>query len=213
MEFKPWPKIPRFSRDIIVTEKLDGTNAQVSIFPVNTFADSTTGAIGVFDGNVVFAGSRNRWVQPGNDNYGFAAWVQANVMDLLNLGPGSHFGEWWGNGIQRGYGLSKKRFSLFNASRWKESFLGKGVFEVIKATDDEPTFSRSGPSCCSVVPVLYEGPFDQEKIEEQILLLKGQGSVAAPAFMDPEGLIVFHTASGQMFKKTCRDDDKRKTEQ
>ncbi len=34
--------------------------------------------------------------------------------------PATYFGEWWGSGVQRGYGLQKgdKRFSLFNVSRW-----------------------------------------------------------------------------------------------
>lgn len=29
LEFVEFPKIPRLSRDIIVTEKIDGTNAQI----------------------------------------------------------------------------------------------------------------------------------------------------------------------------------------
>jgi hypothetical protein len=79
--------------------------------------------------------SRSRWITPDDDNFGFAAWVEANRDELLTLGPGRHFGEWWGSGIQRGYGLPKgeKRFSLFNVSRWGES----------------------RPACCHVVPVLY----------------------------------------------------------
>lgn len=36
MEFTPWPKIPRlYNGELIVTEKLDGTNAQVAIFDAN----------------------------------------------------------------------------------------------------------------------------------------------------------------------------------
>lgn len=31
--FQPWPKTPRLFREIVVTEKIDGTNAQVFIFP------------------------------------------------------------------------------------------------------------------------------------------------------------------------------------
>ena len=29
LTFEPWPKIPRLKRDIIITEKIDGTNAQI----------------------------------------------------------------------------------------------------------------------------------------------------------------------------------------
>ena len=30
-EFQPFPKIPRLSREIVITEKIDGTNAQILI--------------------------------------------------------------------------------------------------------------------------------------------------------------------------------------
>ena len=80
MEFKGFPKMARLSREIIVTEKIDGTNAQVFITD---------------DGDVM-AGSRTRWIYPGDDNFGFAAWVQEHRDELLTLGPGQHFGEWWG---------------------------------------------------------------------------------------------------------------------
>ena len=58
-DFKPFPKMARLSREIIITEKLDGTNAQVFITE---------------DGDL-FAGSRTRWITPQDDNYGFARWV------------------------------------------------------------------------------------------------------------------------------------------
>src|SRR6266404_7201095 len=98
MEFVAFPKIPRISREMIITEKLDGTNAQVWI-----------GDYGEFQ-----TGSRNRWITPGKatDNAGFAGWCEENKEELLKLGPGHHFGEWWGRGIQRTYGLNEKRFSL-----------------------------------------------------------------------------------------------------
>src|SRR5687768_207065 len=85
--FQPFPKIARFSREIVITEKIDGTNAQV-------FIDES--------GNVI-AGSRSRWITPQDDNFGFAKWVAENRIDLLGLGPGRHYGEWWGLGVQRGY--------------------------------------------------------------------------------------------------------------
>ena len=115
MEFIKFPKLPRLSRDMVITEKIDGTNAQICI------SDS---------GLELKAGSCNRWVIPGDDNAGFAKWCEENRTELLRLGHGRHFGEWWGQGIQRKYGLSEKRFSLFNVSRW---------------ADDRP-------KCCHVVP-------------------------------------------------------------
>lgn len=172
--FVPFPKISRLSRDIIVTEKIDGTNTQILITD---------------EGDVV-AGSRNKWITPTTDNYGFAKWVEANKAALLGLGPGSHFGEWWGNGIQRGYGLDKKRFSLFNVSRWAEA--------------------TPPPACCYIVPVLYAGPFDMDAVLAELCQLHLLGSVAAPGFLNPEGVVVFHTASGTMFKKTLENDESYK---
>ena len=95
--FVAFDKIPRLRRNVIVSEKIDGTNAIVWIGE-----DFTT----------IRAGSRSRWITPEDDNYGFARWVAANRDELLKLGPGYHYGEWWGAGIQRRYGLDHKRFSL-----------------------------------------------------------------------------------------------------
>lgn len=173
MEFQPFPKMPRLSREIIITEKLDGTNAQVFIGE---------------DGEIR-AGSRTRWITPDDDNHGFAKWVEAHKDELLELGPGRHFGEWWGCGIQRKYGQSVKRFSLFNVSRW----------------------SDARPPCCDVVPVMYRGDFDTAAVEIALAALRAHGSIAAPGFMQPEGIIVFHVAANVGFKKTLEKDDMPKS--
>ena len=102
--FQDFPKMARWSRDVVITEKIDGTNAQVFI-----------GESGEF-----LAGSRTRWITPQDDNYGFAAWAMDNKDGLLKLGPGRHIGEWWGRGIQRNYSMTERRFSLFNTSRWAD---------------------------------------------------------------------------------------------
>lgn len=173
-DFVPFPKIPRLKRGCVITEKLDGTNAQIVI-------DA--------EGNVR-AGSRNRWITPGDDNYGFARWVYDHEDELRGLGEGQHFGEWWGNGIQRGYGLKEKRFSLFNSGRW----------------------STDRPACCDVVPVLYAGDFTTNTVDWVLDTLKETGSQAAPGFMRPEGIIVFMTASRHLYKVLAENDDKAKGE-
>jgi hypothetical protein len=170
MDFVPFPKIGRLSRDMIVTEKLDGTNACIHIPEVGPWQ----------------VGSRTRWITPQDDNFGFAAWVRDNAEELSKLGVGTHFGEWWGAGIQRKYGLQEKRFSLFNVSRWNADTL---------------------PTCCAVVPTLYVGNFDTQEIERVMADLWSGGSHAAPGFMNPEGVVIFHTQSGAMFKKTFEKDD------
>lgn len=186
MEFHGFGKIARLDREIIITEKIDGTNAQVYITYDDPHAgDSCVARVLTEVGPLaIYAGSRNRWITQFDDNYGFAEWVAANALQLAQLGPGRHFGEWWGRGIQRGYGVTGRYFSLFNTSRW--------AHEV--------------PTCCKVVPVLYQGNFTQENIEWAIGRLIGEGSVAAPGFENPEGVVIYHTASNTLFKKTIGND-------
>jgi hypothetical protein len=114
--------------------------------------------------------------------------VSENVEELRGLGPGNHYGEWWGQGIGRRYGLTEKRFSLFNTHRWTDS----------------------RPACCHVVPVLDIAVFNTEQIDAVLANLAFNGSVAAPGFMQPEGIVVFHTKSGQLFKKTLDKNDEHK---
>lgn len=193
VEFVAFPKIPRWSREIVISEKIDGTNASIYIPGDKSF---------------ILAGSRNRWLQPGKtDNFGFAGWVAANSEELLKLGPGRHFGEWWGLGIQRGYGLMERRFSLFNTSRWHEK--GQPAKSLPKL---DGTFYSTceAPACCRVVPELYRGPNNALEIHTAMLKLEEAGSAAQPGFATPEGIVIFHTASGQLFKKTLVDDESPK---
>lgn len=173
--FESFRKIARLNRDIIVTEKIDGTNACVVVSQ---------------DGLDLQAASRTRNIFPGQDNFGFATWCQQNKEELLKLGPGRHYGEWWGVGIQRGYDIFERRFSLFNTSKWANP-------EV-------------RPRVCSVVPVLYSGEFDTLRISETVGRLAATGSQAAPGFNKPEGIVVFHPASGQLFKVTVENDESPK---
>jgi hypothetical protein len=194
LEFLEFPKMPRLFREIIITEKIDGTNAQILIQDASTGLDLDDPSILMevgFNNHILTlrAGSRTRWITAENDNYGFAKWVTDNAVELFSLGEGRHFGEWWGSGIQRGYGLPKgeKRFSLFNTYRW---------------SDD-----KVRPKCCHVVPVLYQGKFDTNIIEVVTDKLKDEGSIAAPGFMKPEGIIMWHTAGNFGFKRTIEKDD------
>ena len=175
VEFKEFPKMARWSRDIVITEKIDGTNASIYIG----------------DNGEFLTGSRTRWITPDDDNFGFSRWAHENREELLKLGAGTHFGEWWGQGIQRKYGLTEKRFSLFNTHRWG---------------DDRP-------ACCHVVPVLYAGPNDSGVIESIISALAEHGSRAAPGFMNPEGVVLFHIAGQVGFKKTIHKDEAPKSKQ
>lgn len=175
-EFTAFQKIPRLSRGCVITEKIDGTNASIYI-----------GEDGEF-----LVGSRNRWITPEDDNFGFAKWAYENKEALLRLGYGHHFGEWWGIGIQRHYGETRRNFSLFNVGRWK-SGLPEGL-----------------PENLSVVPVIYEGVFNSDAVDSSLELLAQKGSFASPCFMKPEGIIIYHAASGMLFKKTIEKDEEPK---
>jgi hypothetical protein len=191
MEFEAWPKIARLNRDIVVTEKIDGTNAAVIIEEAHhSVVPGDPGSVEV-DGVLyeIGAQSRTRLITPEQDNFGFARWVREHQADLVRLlGPGRHFGEWWGSGIQRGYGLPKgeKRFSLFNTERY-----GPFVPQVMVNT----------------VPVLYRGPFSEGEIRKALGMLDLKGSRAAPGFMKPEGVVVYHTAARVAFKVTLEGDE------
>lgn len=207
MEFEKFPKIPRLNRDIIITEKIDGTNAQINIVEFSKELLRAAGH-GIMAGAIYFspsldenteiavwAGSRNRWLNlVGGDNHGFAGWVFEHGAELIaGLGVGYHYGEWWGQGIQRCYGLDEKRFSLFNTKRW---------------TPDVT------PDCCHVVPVLYEGPWTGDDFvpASQLALnsLVLYGSRAAPGFMEPEGIVIFHAQGNVLFKATLEGDEEGK---
>lgn len=148
-EFKGFHKISRYSRECIITEKIDGTN----------------GLIYIDENNNIYAGSKNRWLwgstqsEIHTDNNGFAKWVKENQEELLKLGKGYHYGEFWGKGIQRNYGLKEKRFSLFNVNKWSD--------ENVR------------PKCCHVVSIIYNNTiFTTENIEKALNYLKEVGSLA-----------------------------------
>lgn len=170
-EFVGFPPIARLSggNHMVITEKIDGTNAQVRIEEDGT----------------LLVGSRTRWITPEDDNYGFARWVKEHEQEIRLLGPGSHFGEWWGSGVQRGYGLKDKRFSVFNVGRWR----------------DKPL-----PSCVGLVPILYQGEFETSAINATLECLARRGSLVAPGFMLPEGIVIWHAKARVLFKKTLSGD-------
>lgn len=162
IQFKPWPKIPRLeNEEEILTEKIDGTNACVAIDE---------------EGNIA-AQSRNRFIFPNDDNYGFAKWVEDNKEDLLSLGPGHHYGEWWGRGIGRGYDQQDRHFSLFNVHKWGPH-------------------NTNTPKCCLVVPTLD----NKYTMTGWLNYFKEYGSIAVPGYLKPEGIIVYKSLTKIYYK-------------
>lgn len=162
VEFKAWPKITRIEnkRKPIFTEKIDGTNACIVIGENGEFACQ----------------SRTRFITPEDDNFGFARWAYEHKEELTKLGPGHHFGEWWGSGIQRTYGLPNKKFSLFNTRRWG-------------------AHNPNTPVCVDVVPTL-----PVSSVEEVVQFFKQHGSIAAPGWERPEGAVMYEPDTDTNFK-------------
>jgi len=188
LEFQPFPKISRLRRDCTITEKIDGTNAQIVFGP---------------DGDLL-VGSRKREIKPegtvpdddgaarrGTDNFAFAQWVHKNKDELFAfLGEGRHYGEWAGLGIQRGYHLDHKRFYLFNTGRF-----GPGRQEI-------PQELRA--SGLDVVPILYQGAFTTTAVDDAMCSITGRSNIRA--YPNPEGVVVYHHALRQYFKVTFDND-------
>lgn len=170
-DYPEFPKIARLTRECTITEKLDGTNALIRI-------DET--------GENWAIGSRSRFITPEDDNYGFARWAYANKAELMRLGPGNHYGEYWGTGIQKRYVNASKTFSLFNTKRWSD--------DAVR------------PACCAVVPILYQGIFSGEAVDKVLDDLRANGSMASPECKRPEGIIIWHHAAQMYFKKTLERD-------
>ena len=197
--FEPFAKISRLSRPIIITEKLDGSNGQLYVQSCAEFeaenprvlTDGYADGIVYDDEWVLRVGSRKRWLDASKagDHFGFFKWAEEHFAELcLDLGSGRHYGEWWGQGIQRGYGLDEKRFSLFNTHRWSDPAVR--------------------PECCHCVPIVGTADvFDTQAIDFALNILSDTGSHAAPGFKNPEGVVIYHPHGNVLMKKTFKGDD------
>lgn len=182
VEFKPFPKMQRLydnANGIVITEKIDGSN----------------GALQIQGGQLVGIQSRKRLVTTESDNFGFARWATDNAEGLAYaLGDGIHYGEWFGRGIQRGYGLDEKRFALFNTLRWSDyDDRGSWVQDPVLSTVPGLT----------TVPELYRGLVTDgvdDKVEYALAVLRANGSWVNPGFDRPEGVVVFFIDSRTGFK-------------
>lgn len=177
MEFKAWPKIPRVSnKKEIYTEKIDGTNACIVISPYTEGDEQQR--VFIDQGLTLRCQSRTRFITPENDNFGFARWAYSNGTELIvGLGEGHHYGEWWGSGIQRGYGQEEKIFSLFNTRRWGPH-------------------NPNTPTCVRVVPTIHKN-----SLSEAREFLVENGSLAAPGFMNVEGIVVYEVNTQTLWKE------------
>lgn len=182
-EFKPFDKILHIGKLYMnITQKIHGSNAQILIEKVS--GELIPAEFGFQDYNV-FAGSRTRWLNPDDDNYGFCKWVMENRQELIEkLGEGRHFGEWAGPGINTGEGLKEKTLCLFNWRRWE----GKEL-----------------PNRVTTVPLLYRGRLSLNIINDVMERLKERGSYLVPRYMKPEGIVV--DIDGQLYKNVFNAEE------
>lgn len=163
MTYPKFSKIARLGSPVTITEKIDGTNGLILIQHRDELDYLEAPWTRAFDTVMIFAGSRSRWLTPENDNHGFAAWVVEHGESLYDqLGTGYHYGEFWGRGIQRGYDLDRKVFSVFDTRH------------------DLPE-SRNW---LMKVPTIYAGPYSER------LNLSMSTSRAAPGYEFPEGVVI-----------------------
>lgn len=164
LNFKKFPKIARLESNVIITEKIDGTNGQI---------------YKTVDGQILI-GSRSQWLTIEKDNFGFAKWVKQYEKEWLKfLQPDQRiYGEWYGHGIQRGYGLKEKRFMIFNP------------------VGDLPNILNVERST-----ILYEGVLDYlGALLSWKSWLINFGSKHVEGYNRPEGLIVYFKDNATLFK-------------
>lgn len=213
-QFESFPDIKKLGSAVLfITQKIHGSNAQIYVFEKKTllcvesrditetqinekYPNKKLEIIPIPDHSKsvwvqettldLVCGSRSQWVAPGKDNFGFAEMVYANKQEFIDkLGPGRHYGEWAGPGINSGEGLTQKYFILFDHWRYPAE--------------------RALPPNTLVVPVLYNGPFDMSKVEECMNDLRTNGSKLVPGFMAPEGVVV--RIKGERYKVVFQNEE------
>lgn len=193
MSFPKFPRIPRFNREVVLTEKIDGSNGLVYVSHFEEFLYDAPGWKGYVattpDGLLVMAGSRKRWLNPDDDNFGFAQWVWDHADQLASLGTGHHYGEWYGKGINRNYGLDERRFALFNVAKWGDPDVRPGCCEVVTVLGSCQAMGLGGV------------------LTYWLDVLGEYGSVHVPKFPKPEGIVLYHTAGNNLYKVTLEGDD------
>jgi hypothetical protein len=195
-QFKSWGSTTRENKNKTITEKIDGTNA----------------CLVIKDGEVK-AQSRKRMITPDDDNYGFAKWVYDNAGVLMDtLGYGYHFGEWYGEGIQKNpLGIEGKRFALFHPTKYTEA----------------NGYNLAMVDGLETVPLLHHGQCDvwtipnimdnlgiygskvvgakREKVHTGIIGMDDMEFVYEKA-AEPEGIIIWNNETRTRTKMLLKDD-------
>lgn len=187
-----WFPILLKDQEIVVSEKLHGTNSRVALLPfsANTLWKKIKKLFGFVPKYELCYGSNNVQIQERLNYQGFYDNnVYKTVMidqEKLHIKISENevlYGEIIGKGIQKGYDYGCKdgefRFVLFDVARLQEDGSYYWLtFDEVKAYGKERNID--------VVPELYRGVFDLDKIKE---LTKGD-SVYCPSQRVREGVVV-----------------------
>ena len=176
VNYNSFPSIERLENIYcIISEKIDGTN----------------GLIEINETNVRF-GSRNRYVFFNDDNAGFAnffrdyeARFKDAAKDIITdeSYPLRIYGEWFGCGIQRNYGLKDKFFMPFHL------FYSKKLIEYQIPNIVTPN-------------IMYAGKFSIEVVDACMQQLKLDGSGVVKNYKQPEGIVIFFPKYNFRLKET-----------
>lgn len=197
--FEAWPKTKHIDKvlgGVTVTEKIDGTNACV-VFEEDGY---------------MYVQSRNRIITPAADNQGFARWAYRHQKDLFHiLGPGRHFGEWWGKGIGRKYDMQHNVFSVFNNGRFYKTLPGDPLDSMATRTLDTGIFDQ-----VSAVPHIFSGEYNSPEMNAAIAELANGNSLAARQYNieypDPEGVCFYFREFDKVAKLVFANPGKHKWE-
>jgi hypothetical protein len=194
-EFKSWGSTTRENKNKTITEKIDGTNACIVIY-----------------NGVVAAQSRKRIITPDDDNFGFAKWVYDNAGALMDtLGYGYHYGEWYGEGIQKNpLGIEGKRFALFHATKYTE---GNGFdLDRVDGLETVPLLHHGQCDVWTIPGIMQDLEMYGSKVkgakEEHVNVeIPGLGEVAHIfRAATPEGIIIWNNETRTRTKMLLKDD-------
>jgi hypothetical protein len=194
VDFKAYPKTHRIGTEqYTITEKVDGTNGVVYVHKAKP-ADFRVGK----DRSYVKAGSRSRWLEDDGskkwDNHGFGEWVMENERALIELPEGFHYGEWYGRGINRNYGLKDRRFMLFDYARYDKLITNNNILGDLIETE-------------TVLADVVTYDYLSIAIKLNSACLSVEGSVHVRGFSDPEGLIIRSKLRPAVYKYIIRKDE------
>ena len=196
--YASFPSIERLENIYcVISEKVDGTNGLIEInevFPVGEPKEIQ-----------IRFGSRNRYITFNNDNADFANFfrhyearfkdVAADIIlkelevsgetltECQEQYPLRIYGEWFGSGIQRGYGLKDKFFMPFSTF-YAEKLIEYQVPNIVKPN------------------IMYTGKFNKLTADMCMNTLAIHGSGIIKDYKRPEGIVIHFPKYNFRLKQT-----------